>query len=86
MIKFVAFAALLGIGACAHAEETVLYAAVPKFAPESSAIMPDSARSQRGGLPSFGIDVGAFYPTSSKTKDAFGSRWTSFGPASDLPW
>ena len=42
--------------------------------------IPDSAQSQRRrGLPRFGVDAGVFFPTSGKTKDAFGSRWTSFG-------
>lgn len=35
---------------------------------------------QAQNLPRFGIDGGVFFPSNSKTKDVFGSRFTSIGP------
>ncbi|HEX9997854.1 MAG TPA: outer membrane beta-barrel protein [Abditibacterium sp.] len=42
---------------------------------------PQTARAQDSRrIPPLGVDFGAFFPTSSRTKAVFGSSWTGIGP------
>jgi len=42
--------------------------------------MPAHSQGDSGGrVPSIGADAGIYLPTSSKTRDLYGSQWTSFG-------
>lgn len=49
-----------------------------KPAPEQN--KPAPAQNKRRRLPPLGLDIGVYIPTSSRTRQLFGSKWTSYGP------
>lgn len=70
------FAVAVPLASAAHAQEVPV---TPPGGPATPTGTPDDGTTKKKKRFSFGPEVGAYIPTSGKTRDAFGDTWYNYG-------